>query len=330
MPRLRLFSLKVGWADEPNARRLNKEPLPNAGGLAIFASVTVALVAATLLHPIGIEDVQVEVLAIVLGGSFMIMAGFIDDQFGLPPVFRLAVQLIAALLLVSVGLRIEMAFGGSVAGTLSVIVTVVWLMAITNAVNLIDGVDGLAGGVSFITAMSLLAVSAQDQSKAAATLVLAAVGGAALGFLRHNFPPSRIIMGDSGAYFFGFVLAATSILGGLKVTTAFSLLPTLLFLFLPLVDTILVVFRRLLARKNPISSPGTDHIHHRLIARGFSPTRTVVILLGVTLAANIVAMAVQGMPALVIIVTTLGIVLLLAWAAWRRRRAFRRATTGSR
>ncbi len=330
MPRLRLFSLEVGWADEPNARRLNKEPLPNAGGLAIFASVTVALVVATLLHPIGIENVQVGILAILLGGSFMIMAGFIDDQFGLPPIFRLAVQLIAALLLVSVGLRIEMAFGGSVAGALSVIFTVIWLMAITNAVNLIDGVDGLAGGVSFITAMCLLAVSAQDQSKAAATLVLAAVGGAALGFLRHNFPPSRIIMGDSGAYFFGFVLAATSILGGLKVTTVFSLLPTLLFLFLPLLDTVLVVLRRLLERKNPISSPGTDHIHHRLIARGFSPIRTVIILLGVTLVANIVAMAMQGMPALVIVVTTLGIVLLLALVAWRRRRAFRRATTGRR
>ena len=324
IPRLRLFSLEVGWADEPNARRLNKEPLPNAGGLAIFASVTVALVVATLFRPIGIEHVQVGMLAILLGGSFMIMAGFIDDQFGLPPVFRLGVQLIAALLLVSTGVRINMVFGGSLSTALSVIVTVLWVIAITNAVNLIDGVDGLAGGVSFITAMSLLAVSAQDQSRAAATLVLAAVGGAALGFLRHNFPPSRIIMGDSGAYFFGFVLAATSILGGLKVTTVFSLLPTVLFLFLPLLDTVLVVLRRLLKRKNPMTSPGTDHIHHRLIARGFSPTRTVVILLGITLVANIVAMAVQGMSALVIVVTTLGIVLLLALVAWRRRRAFKR------
>jgi UDP-GlcNAc:undecaprenyl-phosphate GlcNAc-1-phosphate transferase len=223
------------------------------------------------------------------------------------------------------GIKINMAFGGSMSGVLSVVFTVIWLMAITNAVNLIDGVDGLAGGVSFITAMSLLAVSAQDQSKAAATLVLAAAGGAALGFLRHNFPPSRIIMGDSGAYFFGFVLAATSILGGLKVTTVFSLFPTLLFLFLPLLDTIVVILRRLLKRKNPLSSPGKDHIHHGLLARGLSPVRTITLLLGVTLVANIVAMAVQGMSALVIVITTLGIVLLLALVAWRRRRAFLRA-----
>jgi UDP-GlcNAc:undecaprenyl-phosphate/decaprenyl-phosphate GlcNAc-1-phosphate transferase len=325
MPRLRLFSLKVGWADEPNARRLNKEPLPNAGGLAIFASVMVALVIATLLRPIVIEEVQVAVLAILLGSSFVIMAGFVDDQFGLPPIFRLAVQVLAALLLCSTGIRIHVVFGGSVAGPLSVLITVVWVMAITNAINLIDGIDGLAGGVSFITAMSLLAVSAQDQRKAAATLLLAAVAGAALGFLRHNFPPSRIIMGDSGAYFFGFVLAATSILGGLKVTTVFSLFPTVLFLFVPLLDTVVVILRRLLNRKNPISSPGKDHIHHRLLARGFSPARTIVILLAITMAANIVAMGVQGMSALVIVFTTLGITALLALVAWRRRRAFRLA-----
>jgi UDP-GlcNAc:undecaprenyl-phosphate GlcNAc-1-phosphate transferase len=324
MPRLRVFALEVGWADEPNSRRLNKEPLPNAGGLAIFAAVTVALVVSALLRPISIEHVQIDVLAILLGGSFMIMAGFIDDQFGLPPVFRLVVQLVAALLLVSVGIRIHVVFGGHLAGSLSVLFTVIWIMAITNAMNLVDGVDGLAGGVSFITAMSLLAVSAQDQSKAAATIVLAAVAGAALGFLRHNLPPSRIIMGDSGAYFFGFVLAASSILGGLKVTTAFSLFPTVHFLFLPLLDTVVVILRRLIKRKNPISSPGKDHLHHRLLARGFSPARTIILLLGVTLAANILAMGVQGLSVQVILVTTAGILVLLALVTWRRRRAFRR------
>jgi UDP-GlcNAc:undecaprenyl-phosphate/decaprenyl-phosphate GlcNAc-1-phosphate transferase len=325
MPRLRGFALEVGWADEPNSRRLNKEPLPNAGGLAIFASVSVALVIVSLFHPIFREQVQVGVLAILLGGSFMILAGFIDDQFGLPPVFRLAVQLVAALLLCSTGIRINVVFGGEVAGALSVVLTVIWVMAITNAINLIDGVDGLAGGVSFITAMCLLAVSAQDQSKAAATLVLAAVGGAALGFLRHNLPPSRIIMGDSGAYFFGFILAATSILGGLKVTTVFSLFPTVLFLFLPLLDTVLVILRRLFRRQNPLSTPGTDHIHHRLLARGYSPVRTIFLLLVITLLANIVAMAVQGLSALAIVVTSVGIVVLLAFVAWRRHRSYRRA-----
>jgi UDP-GlcNAc:undecaprenyl-phosphate/decaprenyl-phosphate GlcNAc-1-phosphate transferase len=325
MPWVRTYAKEVGWADEPNARRMNKEPLPNAGGLVIFAGVAVALVITALLRPIGIEDVQINVLAILLGASFMIMAGFIDDQFGLPPFVRLLVQLVAALLLVSAGIRIEVGFGGDFATTLSVIFTVVWIMAITNAMNLIDGIDGLAGGVSFITAMSLLAVSAQDQSKAAATIVLAAVAGAALGFLRHNLPPSRIIMGDSGAYFFGFVLAASGILGNLKITTAFSLFPTVLFLFLPLLDTIQVIVRRLLKRKNPISSPGKDHLHHGLLAWGVSPGRTVILLLAVTLGANILAMAIQGLSLLVIAVTAVGILIFLGLAAWRRRRAFHKA-----
>ena len=332
MPRVRLFSLQVGWADEPNGRRLNKEPLPNAGGLVIFASVIIALVLATILRPIVIEGVQVQVLAILLGGSFMIMAGFIDDQFGLPPVFRLFVQTIAALLLVSAGIRIDIRFGGPVAhpgsllsSAVSVVVTLVWIVAITNAVNLIDGVDGLAGGVGFITSMSLLAVSAQFAPRAAATLVLAALAGAALGFLRHNFPPSRIIMGDSGAYFFGFVLAASSILGDVKITTIFALFPTVLFLLLPLMDTVIVVLRRLLRRKNPLSSPGKDHLHHRLLAHGYSQTRTTLILWGVTLVTNVVAMGIQGISALKIVTTAVGIVILLGFIIWRRRRAFRRA-----
>lgn len=325
MPHVRMFSLEVGWADEPNIRRLNREPLPNAGGLAIFASVIVALVIATLLRPIVIEDVQVQVLAILLGGSFMIMAGFIDDQFGLPPVFRLLVQLFAALLLVSTGTRIEVLFGGELASVLSVVITLIWIIAITNAVNLIDGVDGLAGGVSFITSMSLLAVSAQFEARAAATLLLAALAGAALGFLRHNFPPSRIIMGDSGAYFFGYVIAASSILGDLKITTIFALFPTVLFLLLPLVDTLQVILRRLVRRKNPLSTPGKDHLHHGLLARGLSQTRTTLILWGVTLITNLIAMAVQGMSALVIVVTAVGIIILLAVIVWRRRRALRRA-----
>ncbi|MGB9879717.1 MAG: MraY family glycosyltransferase [Anaerolineae bacterium] len=327
-PRVRLFALRVGWADEPNPRRLNREPLPNAGGLAIFASVIVALIIATLLRRIVIQDVQVQILAILLGASFLIMAGFIDDQFELPPLFRLIVQLMAALLLVGVGIRIEVAWGGSFAIVISTVITVIWIVAITNAINLLDGVDGLAGGVSFITAMSLLAVSAQDQAKAAATLLLAAVAGAALGFLRHNFPPSRIIMGDSGAYFFGFVLSASSILGSLKVTTLFSLFPTvfylLLFFALPLIDTIQVVLRRLLKRKNPLSSPGKDHLHHGLLARGLSQTRTTLILWGVTLVANLVAMAVQRMSVAVILTTGLGIVVFLAVIVWMRRRALRK------
>jgi len=337
IPQLRVFALQVGWADEPNSRRLNKEPLPNAGGLAIFAAVVLALVIATLLRPHIIEHVQVQLLAILLGGSVLIISGFIDDQFGLPPWFRLVVQLFAALLLVSVGIRFNVIHGGHLSTVVSVLITLIWIIGITNAMNLIDGVDGLAGGVTFITSVSLLAVAAQFKglpdavtNPVAATLILAALAGAALGFLRHNFPPSRIILGDSGAYFFGFVLAASSILGNLKVTTVFALFPAtlfpaVLFLLLPVLDTVQVVLRRLLRRKNPLSTPGQDHIHHGLLARGLSQTRTTLILWAVTLITNLVAMIVQGVSTAAIVTTAVGIVVLLALTVWRRRSAYRKA-----
>lgn len=321
IPAVRSFALKVGWADQPNARRLNREPLPNAGGLAIYAGVVAALILATLLRPIVLTNVLAEVLTILLGGSLLVLVGFIDDQYGLPPLFRLLTQIFAALLLIASGNGITATFGTPIDPQLSLLLTVLWVVGITNAINLMDGMDGLAGGISFITAMSLLAVSAQFPSRAAATLLLAALGGAALGFLRHNFYPSRIIMGDAGAYFFGYVLAATSILGNLKVTTVFALVPTVLFLLLPVLDTTQVFVRRLLAGKNPLSTPGKDHLHHRLLAWGFSQRRAAITLWGITLVSNWLAMKLQGMTLTVIHTTMAGIVLLLGFTVWRKIRA---------
>lgn len=320
MPTVRKFALRVGWADQPNARRLNQEPLPNAGGLAIYTGVIAALVLATLLRPIELQSVLVQVLTILLGGTILVLVGFIDDQFSLPPLVRMFTQILTALLLVANGIRIEVTFGTPLDSLLSILLTVIWVVGITNAVNLMDGMDGLAGGISFITAMSLLAVAAQIPNRAAATLVLAALGGAALGFLRHNFHPSRIIMGDAGAYFFGYVLAATSILGKLQVTTVFSLVPTVLFLLLPVLDTTQVFVRRLMAGKNPLSTPGKDHLHHRLLAWGFSQRRAAFTLWSVTLFCNLLAMRIQGMTLVVMLATVISIIMLLGLTIWQRIR----------
>lgn len=320
IPAVRSFALRVGWADQPNTRRLNREPLPNAGGLAIYTGVIAALILASLLRPIVIEGVLVEIVTILLGGSILVLVGFIDDQFGLPPLFRLLTQILTALLLVANNSGIEATFGTPIDPLFSTVLTVLWVVGITNAINLMDGMDGLAGGVSFTTAMSLLAVSAQFPTRAAATLLLAALGGAALGFLRHNFHPSHIIMGDAGAYFFGYVLAATSILGNLKVTTVFALVPPVLFLLLPVLDTTQVFIRRLLAGKNPLSTPGKDHLHHRLLALGLSQRRAAVTLWGLTLVSNWLAMKLQGMTEMVICTTMGSIVMLLGFTVWRRMR----------
>ncbi|MBC1219683.1 undecaprenyl/decaprenyl-phosphate alpha-N-acetylglucosaminyl 1-phosphate transferase [Nostoc sp. UCD121] len=320
IPTVRKFALRVGWADQPNARRLNREPLPNAGGLAIYAGVIAALVLASLLRPIELQNVLAQVLTILLGGSILVLVGFIDDQFGLPPSIRLWAQIVTALLLVANGISVKVLFGTPIDSFLSMLLTVLWVVGITNAINLMDGMDGLAGGISFITAMSLLGVAAQFNNRAAAILVLAALGGAALGFLRHNFHPSRIIMGDAGAYFFGYVLAATSILGKLQQNTVYALIPTVLFLLLPVIDTTQVFVRRLLAGNNPLSTPGKDHLHHRLLAWGLSQRHAAFTLWSITLFFNLLAMRIQGMSLAVMMTTASSIVILLGFTVWQRIR----------
>lgn len=324
IPVVRKFALRVGWADQPNARRLNREPLPNAGGLAIYAGVIAALVLASLLRPIEIQSVLAQVLTILLGGSILVLVGFIDDQFGLPSSVRLLVQILTALLLVANKISIQVTvIGAPFDTTISTLLTVLWVVGITNAINLMDGMDGLVGGIGFITSMSLLAVSAQNFNSAASTLVLAALAGGALGFLRHNFHPSRIIMGDAGAYFFGYVLAATTILGRLQASTIFALVPAVLFLLLPVLDTTQVVIRRLMAGKNPLNTPGKDHIHHRLLAWGLSQRRAALTLWSIALASNILAMGFQGMTVIQMLTTAASIILLLAFTVWQRIRATR-------
>lgn len=321
IPTVRKFALRVGWADQPNARRLNREPLPNAGGLAIYTGVIAALVLASLLRPIEVQNVLIQVLTILLGGSILVLIGFIDDQFGLPSSVRMLVQVLTALLLVANGISIQIAIGTPFDSTLSILVTVLWVVGITNAINLMDGMDGLVGGIGFITAMSLLAVSAQIPNRAAATLVLAALGGAALGFLRHNFYPSRIIMGDAGAYFFGYVLAATAILGKLQASTIFALVPPVLFLLLPVLDTTQVVIRRLLAGKNPMNTPGKDHLHHRLLAWGLSQRHAAFTLWAIALFSNLLAMHFQRLNLVQIAATVISIIVLLSFTVWQRIRA---------
>ncbi|KEF34375.1 MULTISPECIES: MraY family glycosyltransferase [Deinococcus] len=329
IPRVREFAIKVGWADQPNERRLNKEPLPNAGGLAIFAGFLVSVVVAWALRPIVIEQVNIQVLAILLGASVLVLTGFIDDQFGLSPLFRLIVQTLAAMLLVVNGLVLNFnaipflpVLPEAVNGPLSVALTLLWVVGLTNAVNLMDGVDGVVGGVGFVTSLVLLVTAAQFPDRAAAVVLLAGLAGAALGYLRHNFNPSRIIMGDAGAYLFGYTLAAVSLLGTLKFSAGASLLVPLLVMALPILDTTQVVIGRL-ARgiRNPLGHPDKTHIHHRVLARTASARRTAVILWTVALWCGVIGMLAQGVPLAAIAGTVVACVFLLWFVAHRRVRA---------
>ncbi|OLV18084.1 MraY family glycosyltransferase [Deinococcus marmoris] len=329
IPRLREFAVQVGWADQPNARRLNTEPLPNAGGLAIFAGFIVSVIVAWALRPIVVEIVNIQVLAILLGASLLVLVGFIDDQYGLSPLSRLLVQVLAAVLLIVNGLKIDFnaipflpIIPDAINAPISIFLTILWIVGLTNAVNLMDGVDGVVGGVGFVVSTVLLATAAQFPDRAAAVVLLAGLSGAALGYLRHNFNPSRIIMGDAGAYLFGYTLAAVSLLGTLKFSAGASLLVPLIVLALPVLDTTQVVIGRL-ARgiRNPLGHPDKTHIHHRVLARTASARRTAVILWGVALACGMVGMALQGVNWRVTVVTGVLIAACLWFVAYRRVRA---------
>lgn len=329
IPRLREFAIRVGWADQPNERRLNKEPLPNAGGLAIYGGFLVSIIVAWALRPIAVDIVNIQVLAILLGASMLVLVGFIDDQYGLTPLSRLLVQTLAAVLLLVNDLRIDFnaipflpVVPEPVSTVLGTLMTIVWVLALTNAVNLLDGVDGVVGGVAFVASFVLLVTAAQFTDRAAAVILLAGLSGAALGYLRHNFNPSRIIMGDAGSTLFGYTLAAVSLLGTLKFSAGASLLVPLIVLALPLLDTTQVVIGRL-ARgiRNPLGHPDKTHIHHRVLARTESARRTAVILWLVALACGALGMSLQGVPPLAILGTTLAAVACLFFVAYRRIRA---------
>lgn len=337
IPRVRAFAIKVGWADLPNERRLNKEPLANAGGLAIFAGFLLSVVVAWALRPIVIEQVNIQVLAILLGASVLVLTGFIDDQFGLSPLFRLLVQGLAAVLLVVNGLTVDFnaipflpTLPDTLNGPLSVGLTILWVVGLTNAVNLMDGVDGVVGGVGFVVSMVLLVTAAQFTDRAAAVVLLAGLAGAALGYLRHNFNPSRIIMGDAGAYLFGYTLAAVSLLGTLKFSAGASLLVPLLVMALPILDTTQVVIGRLRRGiRNPLGHPDKTHIHHRVLARTSSARRTAVILWLIALACGVVGMLAQGVGLPAIGATVLAVLLCLWFVAYRRMRAHGREGSGA-
>ncbi|AWN23822.1 undecaprenyl/decaprenyl-phosphate alpha-N-acetylglucosaminyl 1-phosphate transferase [Deinococcus irradiatisoli] len=329
IPQVRAFALRVGWADVPNERRLNTVPLPNAGGLAIFAGFVISIVVGWALRPIIIEQVNIQVLAILLGATLLVLVGFIDDQFGLTPLFRLGAQIVTAALLLVNGLRIDFnaipflpVLGGEVANVLSIGLTIVWVVGLTNAMNLLDGVDGVVGGVAFIASTVLLVTAAQFTDRAAAVILLAGLAGAALGYLRHNFNPSRIIMGDAGSTLFGYTLAAVSLLGTLKISVGASLLVPLLIMALPILDTTQVVVGRL-ARgiRNPLGHPDKTHLHHRVLARTGNARRTSVVLWIAALICGVAGMFAQGIGALTVLLTAAFIGGALWFVAARRMRA---------
>lgn len=215
---------------------------------------------------------------------------FIDDSKGIPSLVKLAAQIISAIIVVACGIRIEdisIPFTDGkivIGGVFSYIITVCWIVGITNAINLIDGLDGLSSGVTLISCLSLLMVFALNGSPLIAIVLITALAGALVGFLPFNFSPAKTFIGDTGSNFMGFALAIISILGVAKTYTALVLIAPIIILGMPIFDTIFAIFRRIIKGKSlkAVFKPDKGHLHHKLMAKGYTQKQAVLIMYGIT------------------------------------------------
>ncbi len=276
-PIVKAFAQKVGAMDVPGeARRVHDHPIPRMGGLAIFLGFLLSVVLFGTITP--------QVQGILLGTVVIVAVGAIDDVVPLAWWVKLLAQIAAAVVAVLHGVVIEnfmnpIVFDNDVVlhlGFLSVPITILWIVAITNSVNLIDGLDGLAAGVSTISGVTMLVIALMVADASVAVL-LAALVGACVGFLPFNLNPAKIFMGDTGALLLGYVLSTASILGLFKFYAVVSFAVPFLVLAVPLFDTAFAFFRRLLTGKNPMK-PDRGHFHHRLLDMGLSQKQAVAVL----------------------------------------------------
>ncbi|MFC0272237.1 glycosyltransferase family 4 protein [Metabacillus herbersteinensis] len=268
------FAIRIGATDEPNSRKVHHSVMPRLGGLAIFIGVIVGYITAELYNE--------KLTAIIIGSMIIIMTGILDDKYELSAKLKLLGQLSAAVIVVASGLTvsiIEIPFVGVYdLGVLSYPVTILWIIAITNAINLIDGLDGLAAGISTI-AITTIAIMAMMNGKMLILTLSLIILGSTLGFLYYNFNPAKIFMGDTGALFLGYSISILSLLGLYKSVTLFSFVVPILILGVPIFDTIFAILRRWINKK-PISAPDKGHLHHRLISIGLTHKRAVLLMYG--------------------------------------------------
>lgn len=276
-PVVRSFAYRVGAIDVPrDERRMHKTPTPRLGGLAIFCGFMVSTLLFVRLTP--------ELKSVMLGAVVIVVLGVIDDSLTLSAKLKFVVQIFAALIPALNGVTIQVFSNPNIfsadpywnLGSLSVPLTVLWIVAVTNSVNLIDGLDGLANGVSTISATTMLVI-ALLLGETDVSLILAALVGACMGFMPYNLNPAKMFMGDTGATFLGYILATISIQGLFKYYAVISFVVPFLILGLPIFDTSFAFFRRLAQGKSPMQAD-RGHIHHRLIDMGLNQKQAVATL----------------------------------------------------
>ena len=268
------FAQSRGVVAHPGGRRVHAVPTPLLGGVAIYAGFIVAIMVAVVVSKK--VNISPQAIGIVIGATVMAIVGVLDDKYELPGWTQAGAILLAGFVLTIFKVRIygitspiQVEFG-----LWSIPVTMIWVLMVTKAVDCMDGLDGLAAGISAIAAATLALMAAHFPGRAMSAAMAAALFGAALGFLRFNYPPAKVFMGTVGAQFLGFTLAGVSILGTMKITALLAVAVPILVLAVPLFDTTFVVLRRAAAGKK-IGEADTSHLHHRLVKKGLTHRQVI-------------------------------------------------------
>lgn len=311
-PPVKNFAHKVGAIDVPkDARRMHKKPIPRLGGLAIYGGFLCSILI--------FGQLDETMLCVLLGAAIIVALGIFDDVLALGAKLKFVVQIVAAAIPVCIGdLQIGLFTNLNPLsdtpfvhlGILAVPVTIIWIVGITNAVNLIDGLDGLAVGVSSIAAITMLAVALLTGNMPIA-ITMAALAGACIGFMPYNLNPAKIFMGDTGSTFLGYMLATVSIMGLFKFYAVISFAVPFLILGLPIFDTANAIIRRVAAGRSPMS-PDRGHVHHKLIDMGFNQKQAIAILYAIsaTLGLTAVVLTSSGeVKAIVLLLAVLAAIL---------------------
>lgn len=314
-PFVKKLAKKIGAIDIPkDKRRMHTDSVPLIGGLAIFLGFLVSTVVFT--------EIDIKIIAILSGALIMVVLGVFDDKYALGAKFKLMIQIIAAAIPVIAGVRIEriilpfLKSGGIEFGWLAYPITILWIVALTNAVNLIDGLDGLAAGVSAIASFSMFLIALM-QGNYVIAVMSAALVGACCGFLPYNFSPASIFMGDTGSTFLGFVMASLSVLGLFKIHAIISFAVPFIAFGIPIFDTSFAIFRRIKEHR-PIMSPDRGHLHHRLVDMGFSHKQAVLIIYAICIVLGAVAVLSFKSKLLAIVIAVLGVIGAFVFRYWGR------------
>ena len=311
------FAFKTGAVDIPDARKVHKVPIPRIGGLGIYIAFLVAIIGSVMAAGIGGETLY-EIVGLTVSGSLIVALGLVDDYKNLPAKVKLLGQIVAACVLV-LGFDVRIDFITDPLGDyiylewLAIPATIFWIVGLTNTINLIDGLDGLAAGVSAIASVTIMLV-ALKQNFLLVTILTAALAGAASGFLFYNSHPAKIFMGDSGSMFFGFMLAGISVIGAVKSTATITLIVPILALGLPILDTTFAIVRRYRGGK-PIFQPDKGHLHHRLLSLGFTHKQAVLLMYVISAILGMSAVALTEVDSQIAILILIIVVIAIFYGA---------------